>query len=67
MKPTVAVLHWYSACILFKVEVLKVLKSVFYIKTKTNEKLDLLNYPCHAFMWLLCIYMIIMLKMDKCT
>lgn len=54
MKPTVAVLHWYSACILFKVEVLKVLKSVFYIKTKTNEKLAFINLS------LSCIYVIIM-------
>lgn len=52
MKPTVAVLHWYSACILFKVEVLKVLKSVFYIKT--NEKLAFINLS------LSCIYVIIM-------
>lgn len=54
MKPTVAVFHWYSACILFKVKVLKVLKSVFYIKTKTNEKLAFINLS------LSCIYVIIM-------
>lgn len=56
MKLIVVVFYWYLDCIFFKVEVLKVLKLVFYIKI--NEKFVFIN------LFLLCIYVIIMYLYD---
>lgn len=58
MKLIVVVFYWYLVCIFFKVEVLKVLKLVFYIKIKINEKFVFIN------LFLLCIYVIIMYLYD---